>query len=217
MFAAADEVPLSPDASTAREWMLEELSKPEYLAAQPTWYDRIAQSIADWVKTLRLPEGTDDVTGIFVAIGVTVLVVVVVALAFLLYGRPALNRRSRVTGALFGEDDARSAAEIRQAAERAARNNEWQVATQERFRAIAREMAERTIFALSPGTTAHGFARAASRSFPDQAAELSAAATAFDEVRYLGGSGTSESYLRVSALDEHLRTAAPATRQAVTA
>ena len=44
--------PLVPDADQARQWLEDELSKPEYQAAQPTAFDLAMQAISDWFAEL---------------------------------------------------------------------------------------------------------------------------------------------------------------------
>jgi hypothetical protein len=105
---------------------------------------------------------------------------------------------------LLGENDRRTARQLRRDAERAAAVGDWSLAIAERYRAIARALDERTIVTALPGTTAHGFARSAARQFPDQGAQLEAAADRFDRVRYLGRAGTADDYALVRTLDETL-------------
>lgn len=212
------DVPLDPDAEEARRWVLAELSDPRYEAAKPSWFDRLAAAFWDWVTSLNVG-GTTSPPGVLLAIVVLLLVAALVA-AFLIFGVPALNRRSAVSGSLFGRDDERPAVAIRKAADEAAARGDWALAIEEAFRAIARGLAERTILATSPGTTVHGFAARAGSAFPDLAARLAAAADAFDRVRYLGQSGTENEFRMVAALEEELgaaRAALPAPGSAPTA
>src|SRR5690606_15735646 len=125
------------------------------------------------------------------------------------FGRPALSRRSRVTGELFGDEDARDAAAMRRAAERSASAGLWNDAVTDMFRAIARGLAERTVVTTLPGTTAQDFAERASRAFPEHRAALTASADDFDSVRYLERDATRSEYERVAALESALRTARP--------
>jgi hypothetical protein len=203
----AASVPVDPDAPEAQQWLRDELAKPPYQAAQPTWFDRISGAIYDWFLGLD-PQGA----GAPPALGTLVIVLAIVAaivVAFLIFGLPRLNRRSRVTGSLFGDDDARTAAVMRKAAEEAARAGDYAMAIAEMFRSIARGLAERTVLTTSPGTTAHDFATRAGFVFPTQAPELVAAAAAFDDVRYLGRDGTAEQFAATAALEATLRTAKP--------
>lgn len=205
VWRVATEVPVDPDADQARDWILNELSDPRYEAAKPTWFDQLASAFWDWLNSL----GADTPAGPSPLLLGIIVVIVVAALvaAFLIFGLPALNRRSTVTGELFGEEDSRSADAMRRDAEAAASRGDWARAIEEAFRAVARGLAERTILATTPGTTAHGFARRAAQAFPNLAAELEVAADAFDRVRYLGKPGTQPEYLRVAELERNLRAA----------
>jgi hypothetical protein len=201
------DVPVDPDPPEATEWLIDELAKPVYQAAQPTLFDRIAKAIGDWLDSLQFGtiEGPPALgIGLVVA-----LVAVALVVAFLVFGMPRLNRRSVVTGALFGDDDDRSAARIRQDAEAAARRGDFATAIAEMFRAIARGLAERTIVTTTPGTTARDFAARAGAVFPELGARLVESAVAFDAVRYLGRDGSQQQYRAIAALESDLRAARP--------
>jgi hypothetical protein len=201
------DIPVDPTAPDAQQWLIDELSKPVYQAAKPTLFDRIAKAIGDWLDSFQL--GTVQGPPAF-GIGVVILVVIVgLVVAFLIFGVPRLNRRSALTGSLFGEDDARDAARIRQDAEAAARSGDNSTAVIEMFRAIARGLAERTIVTTSPGTTAHDFAARAGAAFPPLSARLGDSAVLFDDVRYLGREGTADQYAAIASLERDLRAARP--------
>ncbi len=200
-------VPVDPDAPEAREWLIRELSKREYAEAQPNWFDRLASALWEWLSSLRFEPGAGG-QGLGVLLVVLLLVALLVA-AFFIFGRPALSRRSRVTGELFGDDDARDAAAMRRAAERSASAGLWNDAVTDMFRAIARGLAERTVVTTLPGTTAQDFAERASRAFPEHRTALTASADDFDSVRYLERDATRSEYERVAALESALRTARP--------
>ncbi|MEX1078702.1 MAG: DUF4129 domain-containing protein [Homoserinimonas sp.] len=202
---SATDVPVDPDADEALGWILDELSDPRYEAAKPTWFDRLSAAFLDWVASL-FDGATGGSPDLLLAIVVLVVVAALVA-AFFIFGMPALNRRSAVSGALFGRDDERSAEQMRRAADAAASSGDWALAIEEAYRAIARGLAERTILATTPGTTAHGFSARAGAAFPALDDELAAAADTFDRVRYLGRPGTEAEYLAVTALERELRTA----------
>lgn len=197
------DAPLDPDADQARDWVLRELSDPAYAAAQPTWWDLLTRSVWDWLQSLTVPGGSGVPTLAIAVLGGLVAAAIVVAL--LVFGVPRLNRRSTRTGALFGEDDTRDARALRRASERAAAEGRWTDATADAFRAVARGLAERTLVSTMPGTTAHAFGREAGAVFPDEAAALSRAADSFDAVRYLGESGSRETYEQIAALDGRLQ------------
>ena len=48
------EVPVDPDAPEAKQLLVDELAKPEYQNAKPTWFDLIMQSILDWINGLQV-------------------------------------------------------------------------------------------------------------------------------------------------------------------
>jgi hypothetical protein len=199
------DVPVDPDAPDATEWLITELSKAPYQAAQPTLFDRIAKAVSDWLQSLQL--GSADGPPVVGLVTVILLIVAALVVAFLIFGLPRLNRRSRITGSLFGEDDARSAERIRDDAERAARAGDYSTAVLEMFRAIARGLAERTLVTTTPGTTARDFSTRAGGAFPDLATRLAESAASFDGVRYLDRPGTQEQYDAIAALERDLRAA----------
>ena len=206
------DVPVDPDAPEAREWLLDELSKQQYQAAKPTFLDLVAQQIQKWLQDafewLVGATGDGPTTDVPVwLLAVLIPVVLILVLAFLIYGLPRLNRRSRVTGALFGDDDVRDAVSLRKAAERAAAAGDYSTAIAELFRSIARGLAERTLVSTFPGTTAREFARRAAVAFPGEAESLATAALDFDGVRYLERVGTVEQWDAMVALERRLRTA----------
>jgi hypothetical protein len=213
LLALPADVPVDPDAPEARQWLLDELSKADYRAAQPTWFDRLSGAIGDWLASLRFDSagGPPGLGTLIVVLAVAAVLVV----AFLVFGLPRLNRRSTVTGSLFGENDDRDAAAMRLAAGGAASRGDYSLAITEMFRAIARGLAERTVVTTLPGTTAHSFAARAGTSFPVHAAALASAAADFDDVRYLGREGSEASYRAIADLELALRSASPAVLESV--
>ncbi|GGA65061.1 membrane protein [Pseudoclavibacter endophyticus] len=206
----AAQVPLDPEADEASEWLRQELAKQEYLSAQPSLWDRAIAAFWEWVNSLfgNVPGAPIDPTGILVALVVVVLGIVLA----ILVGRPVLARRSAATSDrhVFLDDDARSAAELRAASEAAAERGDWALAVTERYRALARELGDRTLIAVRPGSTAHDVARRAAVPFPDEADALASAARDFDDVRYLDRAGTEAAWHRTRELDTRLATARPA-------
>jgi len=203
--AAADGsgAPISPDAPTGRDWLARELAKPEYVQAKPTWFDLLAKAFADWLNSLNFA-GANGPSGFGIGL-IVVVVIVAIVIAFLIFGVPRLNRRSADTGALFGTDDERTSAQMRDSALSAALRGDFSFAIAELFRSIARGLGERTIVTTSPGTTAREFARTAATAFPELAAQFSAAATSFDDVRYLGLAGSREQYEQLVELEQAVR------------
>lgn len=199
-------IPVDPDAPHARQWLIDELAKPEYQAAKPTWFDLVSQAIKDWLASLHVPGAGDGNLFLIIA---AVIVLAIVVTAFLVFGVPRLSRREPAADVF--EDDGRSADELRVAAKAAAAKGDWSAALLDRFRAVALSLRERAVVPIMPGTTAHEVAERAAPVFPANAEELRAAAASFDGVRYLGRSATRAAYDRVSALDDRLRRARPST------
>lgn len=211
-----DSPPLDPTAAQARAQLAQELGKSEYASARPNPIQEGLQKFLDWVESLFNGAG-NAVSGTGSALIVIVIVVVVVAaliVGFLVFGLPRLNRRSRASGSLFGEDDRRDSAALRRAAEQAAARGDFATAIEEEFRAIARGLSERVIVTTFPGTTAHGFAVQAATAFPDFAADLERTADVFDAVRYLGSTANESDWLAVRSLEERLRATRPALESA---
>ena len=203
------DVPVDPDGDQAREWIIQELAKPEYQAAQPTWFDRLSEAFWNWLNSLDLSGG-----GAAQAPLLVILIVVIagaLVAAFLIFGVPRLRHRSAGVGSLFGEEEMRTAEALRRAAELAAKNRDWAVAIEELFRSIARRMAERVLVSTSPGTTAREFARKAGTVFPAFDERLVGSGALFDRVRYLGEPGVEADYDRLAELERDLRFAKPAT------
>ncbi|PPL20173.1 DUF4129 domain-containing protein [Microterricola pindariensis] len=205
--AIAASIPVDPDAPEAHRLLLEELAKPEYRAAEPNWFDRASQAFFDWLGSLFA--GADGAGSGWLPLVAVILVVAAVVVALLVWGVPRLNRRS-APSELFGQRETRSAEQMRAAARAAAAGQDWPLAIAEQFRALAADLAERTIVTLSPGTTATDFAAAAGRALPEEGRALADAARAFDEVRYLGHPGSEADYRAVQALDERVRASRPA-------
>jgi hypothetical protein len=201
-------VPVDPGAKEAQRLLLNELSRPEYRASQPTWFDRLSSAVFNWLSHLFVPKGP---AGAFPTAIVLVLVVVAIVVLFFVFGLPRLTHRSTVQGSLFGEDDSRSAAQMMSAARVAAASADWSLAIAEGFRSMARSLAERELVATFPGTTAHDFAIRAGAIFTLQAASLAAAADSFDGVRYLGAEGTEANWRAIEQLAAELLTARPVT------
>lgn len=195
-------VPVDPHSGPAREWIIAELSKPEYQAAKPTWFDQVSAAFWHWLNSLKLQANGVTQAPILLLVGLIVIAGIVAAYFF--FGPPRLNRRSSI-GALFGHEDERNADAMRRSAVDAAARGDYTAAIEELFRSLARGLTERTIVTTSPGTTARDFAARAGAAFPALAGRLVEAAVAFDRVRYLGETGTAETYGELLALEGDLR------------
>ncbi|NNC13108.1 DUF4129 domain-containing protein [Planctomonas sp. JC2975] len=201
-----DTPPLNPDGPTAQQWLQHELAKPEYQAAKPTWFDRLAQQISEWFSALGSGIG-GNAAWIMAGIGVALLAAVLIA-AFVIFGMPRLSRR-RQAPAVFDAQDHRSADELRRRAASAASAGRYDEAVRELFRAIGRALGDRTIVLVLPGTTAQELAIEASGALPAFTTQLHGAATLFDGVRYLGRRADADDYATLAALDRELAKARP--------
>lgn len=206
MIGISLDVPVDPNSGQARDWIIAELSKPEYQAAKPTWFDQASSAFWDWISHLTITSNGVSQGPILILVALVVIAAIVAA--YLVFGPPRLNRRSTI-GAIFGDDDERDAAAMRRSASDAALNGDFTLAIEELFRALARGLAERTVLTTSPGTTANSFASKAGDAFPALAARLAGAATDFDRVRYLGASGSATTYNELQALDADVRSSRP--------
>lgn len=200
--ALVSAVPLLPDPDEAREWAERELADPVYRAAEPTPFDRAARAVLDFLERLfTAPVSGDWGPWAFVVLAVLVIAAIIVAL--LIWGRPRVTARARPAArALFDEDDGRSADELRADAAAGAQRDDWDAAIVLRFRAFARGLTERGIVDPPPGATARAFARSAGDALPALGSSGLAAASVFDDVRYLGRPGTADAYALVRRLDE---------------
>lgn len=205
------DVPVDPDDEEARRWLEEEFDRSDAPPEQtPSWLE----DFLDWLRELLggSQQPAEPTVGFDAGptVGIVIAVVLVVALliiAFAIFGVPRLRRRSRVTGDLFGEDDDRSSAQIRSAADQAAASGDFTSAVVEVFRSLARDLAERGVVLAFPGTTAQEFGRRAAGVFPDAGERLRDAAEVFDGVRYLDRVGTEDQWRRMSELAAELRAA----------
>ncbi|MFK4790630.1 DUF4129 domain-containing protein [Microbacterium sp. ZW T5_56] len=204
------EIPLLPDPDEARSWLEDELAKPAYAEAQPTWFDQMAKAISDFISGILNPQ-IGPGGGMVVAAIIGVLIVAIIVAAIIVWGVPRTRASSRLTAddLLFGEEESRTATELRRAAQQAAAAGDYDEAVILRFRALARGLSERGAVRLGPGATVHAFAAQASAAFPTEVAELSAAADVFDAVRYLRQPGTPEAFDGISRTDERLERSRP--------
>jgi hypothetical protein len=207
-------IPVDPDAPEARQWLREELSKAQYQAAEPTWFDRLSRSFLDWLTSLTAPAG--DALGAWLPVILTLVITAVLVAAYLIVGPPRLRRLSRPPEQIFGDDDPRGAEDLRRAAAAAAAAGDWTLAGEEMFRALARGLIERSVLLVTPGTTAHAFADRAAVAFPEHSAGLTEAAASFDRLRYLGNQGTQRDYLLILTLDGELKAARPRRLESLT-
>lgn len=176
--ALRGDVPVTPDADTARRWLQEELLDPVY-QDQPS----LLMRFIDWLMGLFDGVEVLDVNPVVASLVVAGVVLVVAVIAYLVAGPVRLSRRARTLAAVF-EDDTRSATDLRAAADAAAAAGDWATAVVERYRAVVRSLEERVVLDPRPGRTAHEAADAAALRLPALADRLAGGARLFDDVRY---------------------------------
>ncbi len=201
----AGDVPVAPDAETARRWAERELSDPIY---------HPAFNLLGWIteKLTELLRGLNDAaqTVTWVQVVGTLLAVALVIVALYVAGpvrmhRAALRNESHV---VLGED-ARSARDLRDAAERAAAAGDLDEAVLNGYRAVVRSLEERAVLAERPGRTAHEASEEAAARFPMLADRLHHAGRTFDDVCYGHAAAVRNDHDGLRALDADLARARP--------
>jgi phage-related minor tail protein len=172
------DVPVVPDAETARRWATEELADPAYHRS-PSLLDRLLEwlgSLFDGASSLSLPP-------VAVVVTVVLVLLLVLAVAFWVAGPVRASRRGTASVVVLG-DDTRTADQLRAAADDAAARGDWATAVLERFRAVVRSLEERAVLLDAPGRTADEAAEAAGARLPAHTTDLRRAARLFDDVCY---------------------------------
>lgn len=196
----AAEPPVLPDSAEARRWAVEELAKPEYRDAAPSWLDTLWRNFLDWLQSLDGSSG--DSAG--VPSPVIALVIAAIIAAAIVLARPRVNARAPKAKDVFESETAMSATDYRNRAEAAAAAGKWGDAVVDRFRAVVRHAEDRTILDPQPGRTAAEAARALSRPFNSESGRLLRAAAVFDGVRYGNRAAGGGDYQEMVGLDSAL-------------
>jgi hypothetical protein len=201
------DVPVDPDAETAREWLRAEL-------ADPVYHERpnLLQRAWDWILE-QLAQAQDAVGGLDTRVATLIAVgilVVAVAIALVVAGPVRRARRDRRASVDVFGDDTRTAAELRAAADAAAAQGRWSDAVLDRFRALLRSLEERVVLEARPGRTADEGAREAGVRLPACAEDLTRAARLFDDVCYGDADATAEDDAWLRALDTRVAATRPA-------
>lgn len=186
---AASEPPVLPDAPTARRWAVEELARPEYHQQRS-----LLRRLLDWVLEQfdRVQQGV-DLDGTLAAVVVGVAVLLALAVAWWVAGPVRRGGRSAAASrAVLADDDVRTAAQLRAAADAAARAGDWGLAVVERFRAVVRDLEERAVLDERPGRTAHEATLDAGAVLPEVAGALASGGQLFDAVAYGGRPATDD-------------------------
>jgi hypothetical protein len=196
-------VPVELDRAAARRAAREELAKQVYRDAGPSLTERLLRWVVEHVGRL-LDRAAGVSPGGYAGL-VGVLIVVVAAVIALRVGLGPMRRAAGRDQPLF-VGGSRTAAQHRAAADQHAAAGRWAEAVRDRLRAVITSLEERALLDPRPGRTADEAAAAAGAAVPECAADLSAAARAFDEIWYGGRAAGPEHDAALRALDDAVRT-----------
>jgi len=194
---------LEPTPAEARDWLEQELNRSDY---QSPWLDSLIQWVVDQLRSLL--EGAARLAGLSPVFTVLVALAVIALLVWVL---PRVRRESRVTrsdGAAL-EDLTITAGTYRDRAAQAVRDGRYDEAVLDGFRAIVKDMSDRTLLDDAPGSTAHEASLALAPCFPEHAERLVRAADLFDAVRYGHRRAGADQAGQVQHLDAELATTRP--------
>jgi hypothetical protein len=195
------DIPVTPDAETARQWAADELAKAAYQPHSDSPPEKAQSWIADFLNSLDNLWSGLGAGG--AALAILVIALVVAAVVFAVVG-PMRRARRRAREHLVFEDDTRDAATMRASAEQAAERGLWRLAVLERYRGVIRSLEERDLIPERPGMTAHEAAEQTARRFPDVRHLVGYCSDVFDGVRYGHSEATSEDYDKMVSLDRAL-------------
>ena len=203
---------LEPGPDQARSWLREELRAATY--HQEPLVDRLWRWVMHRLDDLSAPPGHLSGVPTLVTVVVTLLVA---GLVLWVLPRVRRERAVRRLGGPVLEDPSVTAAQYRERAASARAAGRYGEAVLDSFRAMARDMGNRTLLDDAPGRTAHEVSVAVAAAFPPFAGDLARAAHLFDSVRYGNGSAGAQQAEDVAALDTALARSRPAPTGASTA
>lgn len=199
--------PVTVPRIPGREAAERELAKPRYTADDPG----LLRRALDWI--------VDRIAGILESVAFAtpggwlgLLVIALLAIALIVALRLRLGALGTATGpggTPVLPDRPRSAAEHRAAADGHAEAGRWDLAVQERMRALVRSLEERALLTPRPGRTADEAATEAGGPLPTLTSRLRSAAETFDAVTYGGRHATPADHAALRDLDITLRHTTP--------
>jgi len=200
------------DSDAAHEAAQRELQKPIY--PKPSLTERLVE----WINELvyRLASAGSTFPGGWFTLSILLILLVVAVVVAIRIARRTMRTNRGTTYALFGDHDL-SADEHRATAEQLAAVGNWAAAIRHRLRAVARQLEDTGVLDAVPGRTATELARDAGKALPALSAELTRAATAFNDVTYGERPGTESAYRMIAELDDRLRFRTQATADATAA
>lgn len=208
----AADVPVDPDAETARRWAVTELSDPIY-HRPPSLLDLLLDWLRDQLDRISEAATGLDPLGAGLIIGSLLLVVVVIAL---IVAGPVRRARAarRASVEVFGADT-RSAADLRASADQLAAEGRWGDAVLDRFRALLRSLEDRALLDERPGRTAHEASVESARLLPGCGDDLHAAGRLFDDVCYGHAVATADDDAWLRSVDQRVAATRPEASAAV--
>ena len=194
---------LNPTPPQARTWLRQELHRADY---QSSWLDSASRWISEQLR--RLLEGAGNLSGVSPVITALIAVIVIALLVWVL---PRVRREpvAARAGEAVLDDLTITARRYRDLAAQALREERYDDAVLDGFRAIARDMSDRNVLDDAPGRTAHEVSLALAAPFPGHAERLARAADLFDAVRYGHRRATAGQAGQIQQLDAELVTARP--------
>ncbi len=196
--------PVHPDEPTGRQWLQDELANPEYASTQPGWVSRLLE----WLEDLMYATGAGTSSiGFFYVLGIVAVLVLVILVVRVGPG----SRVRKLPGGkaeVFDEPPCQ-ADDYRQLAEDAAAAGRFELAVQNWFRALVRDLQERAVLDDRPGLTADEAALSAASAFPHLGDELGEAARLFDSVSFGGYPATARQAAVLRDLQARVRVARP--------
>lgn len=184
-FAGAPPIDIArgPAADAARE----ELTKHIYTREEPGAIWRALSWLRERFAELLGVIGDSVPAGRWALLILPILIIIVIAIIRWRVGSVA-GGRAAVGPVFFGPE--RTAVEHRANADAAAARKDFATACRERFRALVKDLEERTILDPRPGRTADETAREIAALSAEAAAPVATAARVFDEIHYGGRTPT---------------------------
>ena len=200
LLVPAFEPPVDPDRGEAQRWAVEELSKPQYASAKPSWIDEMWNQFVDWLRSLN----GDSISGANIGVPLIGALAVVLIVVAVIVVRPRLNARKKTSAKVFDGEPTVDADTFRARASAAASREDWQTAVVEQFRAVVRSAEDRAVIDIQAGRTADEAAAQLGRAFGAASSRLEEAARMFDGVKYGKAAATASDHAAVLVLDNEL-------------
>ena len=200
LLVPAFEPPVDPDRGEAQRWAVEELSKPQYASAKPSWIDEMWNQFVDWLRSLN----GDSISGANIGVPLIGALAVVLIVVAVIVVRPRLNARKKTSAKVFDGEPTVDADTFRARASAAASREDWQTAVVEQFRAVVRSAEDRAVIDIQAGRTGDEAAAQLGRAFGAASSRLEEAARMFDGVKYGKAAATASDHAAVLVLDNEL-------------